>query len=288
MRLRSVELEVADAEAASDFLEQVWGLIAAGREGATRYFRGTGDRPYILAVTAAAGPAVTAITFSGAEQELDRLHARAQRAAALAEAREDRGLAVRGPEGQLYRFVPERQAPVLTAQPDKPVQLSHVVLNSVDVAASERFALEVLGFSVSDRTRMMSFVRCDRKHHCIAYARADVSSVNHIAFELRDLDAVMRAIGRMRDAGYACAWGPGRHGPGNNVFAYFIAPFGAVIEYTAEVSEVGEDHRVGGPDDWQWPPGRTDHWGISSKDTTRLAVAERQFRFQQQPQGRRK
>ncbi len=279
MRLRSVELQVADAQAASDFLERVWGLVAAGRDGATRYFRGTGELPCILSVTAAAGPAVTAITFSGSEQEIDQLRARAQRAAAPADAREDGSVAVRGPEGQVYRFVPERQAPALAAERDKPVQLSHVVLNSVDVAASEGFATEVLGFPVSDRTRLMTFVRCDRKHHCIAYARADVSSLNHIAFELRDLDAVMRAIGRMRDAGYDCAWGPGRHGPGNNVFAYFIAPFGAVVEYTAEVAEVGDHYRVGGPDDWQWPPGRMDHWGISAKDTARLAVAERQFRF---------
>lgn len=282
MRLRSIELEVTGVEAASEFLERVWGLIAVGRDGATRYFRGTGDLPHILSVTPACGPAVTSIAFSGSEQELDRLRARAQRAAALAEAREDGGFAVRGPEAQVYRFVPERPAPALAGGRDTPVGLSHVVLNSVDVAASEHFAVEVLGFAVSDRTRMMTFVRCDRKHHCIAYARADVSSMNHIAFELRDLEAVMRGIGRMRDAGYGCAWGPGRHGPGNNVFAYFIAPFGAVIEYTAEVAEVGEHHRVGGPDDWQWPSGRMDHWGISNKDTARLAVAERQFCFRSQ------
>jgi hypothetical protein len=139
--------------------------------------------------------------------------------------------------------------------------------------------VEVLGFRVSDRTRMMTFVRCNRKHHCIAYARAEAASLNHIAFELPSIDALMRGIGRMRDAGHACAWGPGRHGPGNNVFAYFIAPFGAVVEYTAEVSEVDDAYKVGGPDDWQWPPGRVDHWGVSSKDTARLAAAERNFRW---------
>jgi hypothetical protein len=139
--------------------------------------------------------------------------------------------------------------------------------------------VEVLGFGVSDRTKMMTFLRCNRKHHSVAYARAGVSSLNHIAFEMQDLEAVMRGIGRMRDAGHACAWGPGRHGPGNNVFGYFVAPFGAVIEYTAEVAEVGEGYKTGGPDDWKWPPGRTDHWGISTKDTGQLALAERTFRF---------
>jgi 2,3-dihydroxy-p-cumate/2,3-dihydroxybenzoate 3,4-dioxygenase len=267
VRLRGVERQVTGAPAACDFLERVWGLAAVQRQGDRSYFRGTGDHPHILCITAAPAPAIAAITFSGTPEELDAVQARAG------------GLTVQGPEGETYRFVAEHPVAALAAGRDQPVELSHVVLNATDVAASERFAVEVLGFRVSDRTRMMTFVRCNRKHHCIAYARAEAPSLNHIAFELPDIDALMRGIGRMRDAGHACAWGPGRHGPGNNVFAYFIAPFGAVLEYTADVSEIGPDYRVGGPEDWQWPPGRIDHWGVSSKDTARLAAAELTFRW---------
>jgi catechol 2,3-dioxygenase-like lactoylglutathione lyase family enzyme len=153
------------------------------------------------------------------------------------------------------------------------------VLNTTDVEACERFAVEKLGFKVSDRTAHMRFLRCNRKHHAVAYAKSELASLNHIAFELPSLDAVMRGIARLREAGYESVWGPGRHGPGNNVFGYFIAPFGGVIEYTAEVSEVGEDYRVGAPEDWKWPPGRIDHWGMSKKDTARTSAAERVLRF---------
>jgi len=125
----------------------------------------------------------------------------------------------------------------------------------------------------------MTFVRCNRKHHCIAYARAGFSSLNHIAFDMPSLEAVMRGIGRLRDAGYPAVWGPGRHGPGNNVFGYFVGPHGGVIEYTAEVEEVDESYKVGGPQDWQWPPGRIDHWGVSSKDMERIGPAERAYRW---------
>ena len=121
------------------------------------------------------------------------------------------------------------------------------MLNSADQDASERFAVEKLGFIVSDRTAHMRFLRCNRKHHCVAYAKSALPSLNHIAFEMKDVDAVMRGIARMREAGYEAVWGPGRHGPGNNVFGYFIAPYGGVIEYTAEVSEVGDDYKVGTP-----------------------------------------
>jgi len=152
-----------------------------------------------------------------------------------------------------------------------------VVLNSNDADAAERFAIDELGFRLSDRTRHMGFVRCNRVHHCIAYARAGFTSLHHIAFEMADIDGVMRGIGRMRDAGFPPVWGPGRHGPGNNVFGYFIGPHGGVIEYTAEVEEVGDDYKVGGPADWKWPPGRTDHWGVANRDNERIGKAEKTF-----------
>lgn len=287
MRLRSVELVLPQAQAAAEFLQGIWGLILAGTRGGTLFFRGTGSHPYILSLGEAVAPAVRAIEFSGTPDEVSALQLRAGASGATVKTFAGldapgggAGFVVEGPEAQKYRFVAEA-APVAELPPerDRPLQITHAVLNSVDVAACERFVEAALGFQVSDRTRMMTFVRCNRKHHALAYAHSDVSSLNHIAFEMNDADGVMRGIGRMRDAGHDVVWGPGRHGPGNNVFAYFIAPFGGVIEYTAEVSEVPEDYRVGSPEDWKWPPGRIDQWGISTKDAARIPAAERIFRF---------
>jgi catechol-2,3-dioxygenase len=286
MRLRAVELEVTDAGAAAEFLERHWGLLPAGTQGGVRHFRGTGDHPYILSIAQSSQPAVVAITFAGTAEEVDCVRARAAAQGTRAEgvAAFDApgggsGIVVHGPESQVYRFVTEAPPLAPVADRDRPIQITHAVLNSADVAACERFVEGVLGFRVSDRTRAMTFVRCNRKHHALAFAHAQSASLNHIAFEMPDLESVMRGIGRMRDAGVECVWGPGRHGPGNNVFGYFLAPFGGIIEYTAEVSEVGDDYRVGTPEDWKWPPGRIDHWGVSNKDTAKTGAAERHFRF---------
>jgi 2,3-dihydroxy-p-cumate/2,3-dihydroxybenzoate 3,4-dioxygenase len=273
MRLRSVELELADVAQAAEFLEQVWGLLPAGTSGATRFFRGTGNHPYILSITKAASPAVTAITFSGSEEEIRKTDRTFDVPGG------GKGFEIKGPEAQTYRFIVETSNPEKLKDRDKPIQLTHAVINSTDVEASERFAVEKLGFQVSDRTGHMRFLRCNRKHHCVAYAKSDLASLNHIAFELPSLDAVMRGITRLREAGFEAVWGPGRHGPGNNVFGYFIAPWGGVVEYTSEVSEVGDDYRVGGPEDWKWPPGRIDHWGLSKKDTAKTGPAEKVLRF---------
>ena len=275
MRLRSVELQIPDVAPAAEFLERIWGLAPAGSSGPTRFFRGTGDQPHILSLTRASAPAVNAVTFSGSPAELERL-GKIDRGFDVPGG--GKGFEIAGPEAQRYRFITESSVNT-TSEKDRPIQLAHAVINSTDVEAAERFAVEKLGFKVSDRTAHMRFVRCNRKHHALAYAKAELASLNHIAFEMPSLDAVMRGIVRLREAGYEPVWGPGRHGPGNNVFGYFIAPYGGVVEYTAEVSEVGDDYKVGGPEDWKWPPGRIDHWGMSKKDTARTSAAERVLRF---------
>ena len=259
MKLQSVELSVPDVESATRFFETVWGLSRSSGGNAVR-LRGTAALPYLISLEQGA-PAVLGITFCGPKDEIG-----AERE-------------VHGPEGERYCFVFERETTEQSRHPDRPIELSHVVLNSANVDAAERFAVEQLGCKVSDRTKHMTFVRCNRKHHCIAYARAGFASLNHIAFDMPSLESVMRGIGRLRDAGYPAVWGPGRHGPGHNVFGYFIGPHGGVIEYTAEVQEIDESYRVGGPDDWQWPPGRIDHWGISTKDNERIGAAERTYRW---------
>jgi catechol 2,3-dioxygenase-like lactoylglutathione lyase family enzyme len=258
VKLQSIELRVPDVEATARFFADVWGLTRVSAHSSQIRLRGTDTLPWLVGLEAGE-PAVRGLTFCGSREEVG---GRAE---------------VRGPEGELYRFIVEEQIAALPASRDRPMRLSHVVLNAKDVDAAERFATASLGLRVSDRTRHMTFLRCNSVHHCLAYARAGYTSLNHVAFEMADTDAVMRGIGRLRDAGYPCVWGPGRHGPGNNVFGYFVGPHGGIVEYTAEVSKVGEDYRVGGPEDWKWPSGRSDHWGVSVKDSARTDAAERAF-----------
>jgi catechol 2,3-dioxygenase-like lactoylglutathione lyase family enzyme len=160
-----------------------------------------------------------------------------------------------------------------------------VVVNSVDVAAALPFYENALGFKLSDRTRIMAFIRVPQPgfgdHHSIALADADNNCLNHIAFVMPSLDAVMRGGGRMKDAGYAIEWGPGRHGPGDNAFNYFIGPAGFVIEYTAEVEQIDDHYRTGMPEDWKWPPGRVDQWGISQPPSATLKQAQRMISFRE-------
>lgn len=288
--LRSVEIGVPDVEAAERFYTGTWNLAVAARNANTVYLRGTGPAHHLLSLTRTPQPELLAVTLNSASRrEVDAL-ARSVPAhggtvlrapGAMDEPGGGYGIAFRDPQGRILRAVCEdaRHAAAAPAR-DRPERLAHVVLNSKNVAEGTAFYEHALGFKLSDRTRMMAFMRCNSDHHNIALHDADNDCLNHIAFVMPDLDSVMRGGGRMNDAGHPIHWGPGRHGPGNNIFNYFLGPFDFVIEYTAEVSQVvDESYRTGYPEDWQWPPGRIDHWGIGTPPTPELRAAQRKIGF---------
>jgi 2,3-dihydroxy-p-cumate/2,3-dihydroxybenzoate 3,4-dioxygenase len=286
MHLRSIELNVPRAVAARHFFTHVWGLADAGTAGETRYLRGSGPFPYLVALTEADDPSIRCTTFVGTAEEIADIAVRARAIGApvrdtiSSDPGGGQGVLVQLPEGEVLRFLHDDVLVEPIQGRDLPTKLTHVVMNSADAEATADFAEAVLGFKVSDRTKGMVFVRCNTSHHSMAFARAGFSSLNHIAFEMADLDSVMRGIGRLRDHGAAPAWGPGRHGPGDNAFAYFIAPFGAVVEFSTAVETVPDGYKVGAPEDWTWPENRIDQWGVSNKDIAALGAAERTFRHQ--------
>jgi catechol 2,3-dioxygenase-like lactoylglutathione lyase family enzyme len=268
--LRSVDLVVPDLATARRFYTDVWGLTEVA--GPEIVLRATGADHHVL-VLHKGDPALHSITFRSPTQEAVRQAAQAATQTGARLLGEPGpvdwpgggfGVAFVDPQGRTLRLVhgDATRTPDVPIG-DRPTRLSHVNINSADTDATARFFTEALGFRLSDRSKIMAFVRCNSDHHAVVIADADVNGLNHVAFMMPSLEGVMRGSGRMVDHGYPIGWGVGRHGPGDNVFAYFVDPFGIVIEYTAEVLQVDDAYRVGGPADWTWPPGRTDHWGIA-------------------------
>jgi catechol 2,3-dioxygenase len=288
--LRSVALDIPDLERAETFYTEVWRLAVAARQTGAIYLRGTGTDHHLLALHAGSGtPRIRHVTLRARNlQALDAVAEATLRAGGrvlspigpLDDPAGGIGLTLRDPDGRLFQVVHgDAQHADAHDSPDCPARLAHAVLNSHDAAATQRFLEQALGFVLADRTRIMAFMNCNRDHHTLAIGDTDNDALNHVAFLMPTLDAVMRGGGRMKDHGHAIEWGPGRHGPGNNAFNYFIDPFGVVIEYTAEVEQIEDSYRVGGPSDWTWPPARVDQWGIGTGPSPRLKEAQRQVLF---------
>jgi 2,3-dihydroxy-p-cumate/2,3-dihydroxybenzoate 3,4-dioxygenase len=103
----------------------------------------------------------------------------------------------------------------------------------------------------------MCFLRCDTAHHRLAILTGP-ASLNHVSFEVRNVDELMRGIARLHRSGVTLEWGPGRHTAGNNVFSYFRTPGGTTVEYTAELEHVDADWQ---PSVYPLTPEVTDQWG---------------------------
>ena len=287
--LRSVALTVPDLTLAEEFFTRTWQLQVVARTDSALYFRGAGSDHHLLELHHAPGAAqILHITLRA--RSLDALALAAQRTAAagghvlsttapLNEPGGGHAVTLADPDGRVFRLVyGDEQLEAIDA-PDMPMRLAHVVLNSSHVEDTRQFMETALDFSMSDRTRIMAFMRCNNDHHSVALGDTDNNALNHIAFLMPDIDAVMRGGGRMQEAGFPIEWGPGRHGPGDNAFNYFIGPFDVVIEYTAEVEQIDDSYQTGQPSDWTWPPGRVDQWGISPPPSARLKEAQRAVVF---------
>jgi catechol 2,3-dioxygenase len=288
--LRGIAIGVPDLALAETFYTETWHLAVVARTDDAVYLRGTGEAHHVLALHRGDRADVRSVDFNvpsraSLDQLVEAIPANGGRIVAGPQAVTEPGggteLIAQDPQGRVLRFiVGDIRWQDTEARADRPVKITHVVMNSENVAVAQRFFEDALGFRLSDRTRIMAFMRCGSDHHSIALADAEENSLNHIAFVMPDIDSVMRGGGRMNDAGYPIQWGVGRHGPGNNVFAYFLGPFDFVIEYTADVLQVDDTYRTGGPDDWKWPPGRIDQWGIGVSPSPQLKAAQKTIRFQ--------
>ncbi len=289
--VRSVDLAVQDLEAARSFFADVWQLTPVADEGGIVYFRATGPHYHVLSLRAAPNnhAALVRIVLQADDRpSVDRIHEQVCQFGQETDGKPRRlngpgggyGFGFKDPEGRNFAVVCDANdfsdgKPV----PDRPTKISHVNLNCRDNDATFGFVSGALGFKLSDQTRQFRFIRCNADHHSMVLGFNDNANLNHIAFEMPDLDSVMRGIGRMRDHGYAVEWGPGRHGPGNNVFAYFCGPGELPLEYTGEMQQVDDTYLMRKPEDWTWPPGRLDHWGITPGPSSRVKAAQAHFQF---------
>ncbi|MDA9509170.1 glyoxalase [Bradyrhizobium sp. CCBAU 11386] len=281
--LRSVELTTPQLGASADFYAKVWGLDFVANADGTIYLAATGSDFHVLELTQGERAALRKVSFRvRSREDLDRLFARAREAACEVitppgPSQTPSGgvhFVIREPQGCCMEFVHGDRTKTARVAADRPERLAHVNINSADIEQLSSFYQQVLGFRQTDRSKLMAFLCCNSDHHAAVLAEAKVNGLNHVAFLMPDLESVMRGSGRMIDHGFPIGWGVGRHGPGDNVFAYFVDPTGVVIEYTAEVLQVDDSYRAKGPAEWVWPPGRTDQWGIAPPKSEACKAAQ--------------
>ena len=287
--LRSVDLGFSDLDNALRFFTEVWNLTPAGESGGVHYLRATCAFHHILTLRHMAEPALLRMVFDAADADtVDALHAQVlahglkaiDPPGRLRQPHGDYGFGFKDPEGRNIAVVCGVEDHADAAdRPDRPRKLSHINVNAGDSEATFACYRDALGFRLTDTTQRLCFLSCNADHHSVVLGFTGGNTLNYIAFEMPDFESVMRGAGRMRDDGRAIEWGPGRHGPGNNVFCYFLGPQDMPVELTAEMQQIDATHRARTPEQWTWPPGRLDHWGISPAPSARMDAAGLRYKF---------
>jgi catechol 2,3-dioxygenase-like lactoylglutathione lyase family enzyme len=239
VKLRSVELVLPGAHKAIGFLTDACGLTHAEVQGAISYLRGSSAMAYLIALKEGAPSRLKSTTFICTDDELRAVSRRAAAAGWPVTPTDSsdpgggHGMLVALPGGESFRFLAGAADKRPLTDADVPVQLTHVLINSQDAQTTAAAAECVLGLRVAD-SRQMVFVREFQAGE--VFARASLGSLSHLAFQMRDLDALMRGVDRLRAHGFAPVRGPDRRDQGANAFACFIAPFGMVVEFSATVA----------------------------------------------------
>lgn len=139
----------------------------------------------------------------------------------------------------------------------------HLTFATFDVEAFQEFFHGKLGFALSDRVvhpdgRLATcFVRSNHEHHTLACFKSNRQGVDHHSYEAGDWTVIRDWCDRFAAKGIPLMWGPGRHGPGNNLFIFIEDPDRNWIEISAEL-EVVHDRPV---KDWPQEPRTLNLWG---------------------------
>lgn len=271
-RVGHVSLRVPDVDASSEFMQDVLGMSESER-GDGRVYLTCNERHHELILSA--GGRKAEYEHIGMEVADDAALEQTLRAAEAAggtrlgtvdgEPGIAGGALVRGPGGHVFKLFhtmaigqPTEASSIADV---RALRSEHFSLNVRNRPAMERFLQDGLGMQLTDRIgKNGAWFRCEEIHHGIALVQTPKNGLAHYAFSLEDFDALRRVADRLHERGRKLAWGPGRHGPGNNLFIYFFDAAGALVECCADMARVGPGHPYE-PRTWKLRPGNISLWG---------------------------
>ena len=122
--------------------------------------------------------------------------------------------------------------------------LQHLTFSTLNVEKFVDFYVGKLGFCISDRVLHSNgnlatcFVRSNHEHHTVACFKSDKVGVDHHSYEAGQWNAIRDWCDHFAAMNIELMWGPGRHGPGNNLFVFVEDPDGNWIEISAELEVI--------------------------------------------------
>jgi len=130
-------------------------------------------------------------------------------------------------------------------------RLQHLALGTTDIGRMIAFYTEVVGLRPSDNvyadddSLRSTFLRAGSEHHVLAIFQAAHNTFDHHCYEAETWDLIRDWADYLATQDIPLDWGPGRHGPGNNLFFMIRDPDQNWLEISAELEIVPADRPVG-------------------------------------------
>jgi catechol 2,3-dioxygenase-like lactoylglutathione lyase family enzyme len=270
-RLRAPDLDLAE-----EFLTH-FGMVRAERTTNALYMRGT-DPAHHIHVTEKGDPGFVGLAYYAASLDDLKRVAKAPGASEVETIDEPGGgkrVRLREPNGYQIEVVfgiaehepiPVKRQPLnmgpdslkragelmrLPKGPSRVKRIGHGVMAAPDVVKTVQWFRDTLGFICSDDIYagskdniIGSFNRCDRggeyvDHHVFFCIRNDRAGLNHLSFEVQDIDDVFMGHEYIEQLGkYEHMWGIGRHLLGSQVYDYWSDPWGRVHEHWSDTDRL--------------------------------------------------
>jgi len=146
----------------------------------------------------------------------------------------------------------------------RPGRLQHVVFQTTALEPLLDFYVGKVGFAISDRVLNDDgsladvFIRSDHEHHSLAFFHGSKNELVHHAYETSCWNDIRDWGDRFGKERVPMFWGPGRHGPGNNLFFMIRDADGNKIELSAELETFAPDQE---PRVWPNTEHTLNYWG---------------------------
>lgn len=169
---------------------------------------------------------------------------------------------VKDPDGNLLCFTARKAG--VNKQQQLEARLQHVVVATEEIERMLSFYQDVIGFRLSDRVEdedgnlKVVFLRGDSEHHCFAIFSASSKRMDHHCYETGGWDQIRGWADRLAEHNIPIVWGPGRHGPGHNLFFMINDIDGNWIEFSADLEVLKTDRPVGV---WEHTEKTLNQWG---------------------------
>lgn len=224
-----VSLLTKDLGASAANATEVLGLRQVNDRGATVHFAAQ-DVPREIVYTQSDCDALDHVGLIAADADaVTQIRERVERASlriisdSPLEETVESGFAFAGPEGFTWQiFAEPAEYAIKKTGGFGPDRLGHINVQVTDALAQRDFLVDVLDFRVSDQigSDAAFFLRCNNDHHGVAVFKSDRAGMHHHAWQTQNIADLGRLGDRLARRGARLAWGPVRHGAGDNIACY--------------------------------------------------------------------